>query len=65
MDYLIERLKEPSTWRGIVLLATAFGVPIAPAEGEAVIAVGLAVSGLIGVLAKDRRDTPPTNWNDR
>jgi hypothetical protein len=24
-DYLIERLQEPSTWRGIVLILTALG----------------------------------------
>ena len=52
-SYLIERAKEPSTWRGIVLLLTAIGVPVAPAMSEAIVSVGLAVAGLIGVVTAD------------
>lgn len=53
-DYLIERAKEPSTWRGIVLLLTAIGVPIAPGMAEQLVTAGLGVAGLIGVLAADK-----------
>ena len=52
-SYLIDRAKEPSTWRGIVLLLTAAGVPVAPAMSEAIVSVGLAVAGLIGVVTAD------------
>lgn len=52
--YVIERLKEPSTWRGLLALATAAGVTISPEQSEAVIAAGLALIGLIGVFAKDK-----------
>lgn len=52
-SYLIDRAKEPSTWRGIVLLLTAVGVPMAPAMSEAIVSVGLAVAGLIGVVTAD------------
>ena len=52
--YILERAKEPSTWRGLVLLLTAIGVPVAPAMAEAIISAGLAVAGLIGVAASDR-----------
>lgn len=52
--YLAARLKEPSTWRGIVLLLTAFGVPIAPAMADTIVSVGLAVAGFIGVAAPDK-----------
>lgn len=52
-SYLINRAKEPSTWRGIVLLLTAVGVPMAPAMSEAIVSVGLAVAGLIGVVTAD------------
>lgn len=48
---LLEQLKQPSTWRGLVLLSSAFGFAVRPDVGEAIIAVGLAISGLIGVLA--------------
>lgn len=50
-DYLLQRLKEPSTWRGIIYMITAAGIPIAPALADSIIAVGLAVAGLIGALA--------------
>ena len=53
-DYLVNRAKEASTWRGIILLLTAVGVPIAPAMAEAIISVGLALSGLIGVFVADK-----------
>ena len=54
---LIEQLKQPSTWRGLVLLSSAFGFAVRPDVGEAIIAAGLALSGLIGVLAGP--DAPP------
>lgn len=53
-DYLLERLREPSTWRGIIMLLTAVGVPVAPAMADAIISVGLAVAGLIGVATPDK-----------
>lgn len=53
-DYIIERAKEPSTWRGFVLLLTAIGVPIAPAMAEAIISVGLALAGALGVFTADK-----------
>jgi hypothetical protein len=51
--YILERLKEPSTWRGIVLLLTAIGVPIAPGMADMIISAGLAVAGLIGAVTPD------------
>lgn len=51
--YLLNRLREPSTWRGLVLLATACGVPLNPELQEAIIATGLAIVGLIGVATQD------------
>ena len=53
MAYLLARLKEASTWRGIALLLTAFGVQVAPEVREAVISVGIAVAGAVGVLFPD------------
>ena len=54
-EYVKERLKDPSTWRGIILLLTAVGVPIAPAMGEAIICVGLALAGGVGVVTPDKK----------
>lgn len=54
-QYLIERAKEPSTWRGLVLILTALGVPLAPEMQSAIVSVGLAVAGLIGVATPDKK----------
>lgn len=53
-DYIIARAKEASTWRGIILLLTAAGVPIAPALADTIVSVGLALAGMIGVVAADK-----------
>lgn len=53
-QYIFNRLAEPSTWRGIVLFVTALGVPINPELMEPIIATGLAITGLIGVVTQDK-----------
>ena len=52
--YLIERLNEASTWRGITALLTAIGVVLSPEQTNAVVSAGLAVMGVLGVFAKDK-----------
>ena len=54
-DYFLARAKEPSTWRGAIMFLTAIGIPIAPQLAEAVITTGLAIVGLIGVVAPDKK----------
>lgn len=54
-QYILDRAKEPSTWRGLILLLTAAGVPLAPELQSAIISVGLAIAGLIGVATPDQR----------
>jgi hypothetical protein len=49
-QYVVDRLKEASTWRGFVYLLTAFGVTVAPATAEAIIAAGMAIAGVIGAV---------------
>lgn len=52
-DYLLARLREPSTWRGVFLLATALGVTISPEQQNAIVALGLAVVGAVGAFLPD------------
>ena len=54
-DYILERAKEPSSWRGLIYLLTAIGIPVAPALADSIITAGLALAGLIGVLSPDKR----------
>ena len=55
-QYILDRAREPSTWRGAILFLTAIGVPIAPQLAEAIVTAGLGIAGLVGVLTPDRRD---------
>ncbi|MBF0342301.1 MAG: hypothetical protein HQL95_15255 [Magnetococcales bacterium] len=52
-EELLARCREPSTWRGLVMLLTATGVAISPETMNAVVATGTGVAGLIGVLTRD------------
>lgn len=54
-SYLLDRAKEPSTWRGAVMVATAMGVSISPEKQDAIVTIGLAIAGIIGVLSKDKK----------
>ena len=55
-QYILDRVREPSTWRGAILFLTAIGVPIAPQLAGAIVTAGLGIAGLVGVLTPDRRD---------
>lgn len=54
IDFIVSRLREASTWRGLVALLTATGITLTPEQSDAVIAAGLAVIGVIGVFFKDK-----------
>lgn len=54
MKMFAQRLLEASTWRGLVMAATAMGITISPEMLEAILAVGTGLTGLIGILTPDR-----------
>ena len=53
-QYVLDRAKEPSTWRGLVLVVTACGIPVAPELAAAITTAGLGLAGLIGMLTADK-----------
>lgn len=53
-DYLLLRLMERSTWTGLIALATAAGMTIAPQVAEQIAAFGAALAGLVLVLSQER-----------
>ena len=64
MNWVLRRLREPSTWRGLVWLATVAGLSLKPGQAEAIVAAGMALAGLLGVFLSDepkpvRVDLPP------
>jgi hypothetical protein len=52
LNILLGKLAENSTWRGLILLATALGVRLDPEQANAIIAAGLAIVGVVNVLRK-------------
>ena len=55
LKFLMERLSEASTWRGIIMFITAIGVKISPDQMEAIIVAGIGIVGAIGVFTKDKK----------
>lgn len=53
--YVVNRAKEASTWRGVIMLLTAVGLKITPEMADAIISVGIAVAGLVGILLPDSK----------
>lgn len=58
MKWLLRRLREPSTWRGIIWIATSVGVTLSPEVWEYIITAGMALAGLVGVLTREKEDPP-------
>ena len=55
MYFVLDRLGEPSSWRGLSMLATALGVAISPETMEEIVVAGTAMVGLIGTFSSDDR----------
>ena len=53
IDWLMDRLKERSTWLGIVSFLTAAGVTLEPGQAEAFVAAGLAIAGVVAAFTRD------------
>jgi len=54
-EWIIARLRERSTWLGVVSAATALGLRASPEQQQAVISIGLALAGAIAAFTADRR----------
>lgn len=55
MNWILDRLSENSTWRGLILIATASGIAINPPLAAAITAAGLGMVGLINVIRKGNK----------
>jgi len=54
LAYIMARLAEPSTWRGIMALLTSVGLAISPEQAVAITSVGIGLIGLIGTFVPDK-----------
>lgn len=55
MQYIVNRLKEPSTYAGLAALLGAFGVSIDPGMLQAVVAVATAIAGLASIFVSEKQ----------
>lgn len=55
LNYLLARLKEPSSYRGLAILAGLVGVSLEPGQWNAIAA---AVAGAIGLIEVFRKEKP-------
>jgi hypothetical protein len=62
-QYLIDRLKEASTWRGLVLIATSCGAIISPEQADSIVATGLLITGAIAAFFADNPGKKPEKEN--
>lgn len=54
IEIVLTRLSENSTWRGLILVATALGLKIEPALQEQILVAGLGLIGVINILRKGK-----------
>lgn len=52
-EKLIDVLSQPSTWSGIVLLLTAFGISIDEDHTVQIVQSGITLTGIIRVFLED------------
>ena len=52
--FVLDRLSENSTWRGLILVGTAVGLKLEPDHQEAIVAAGLGLVGAINVFRKEK-----------
>lgn len=57
-NWLKERFAEPSTYQGVVAIASAIGATISPELWEAIATFAVGLIGLIQVIKKEKQETP-------
>jgi hypothetical protein len=55
LTYVLKRLKEPSTWTGLALGATAVGVQVSPELQDSITTIGIGAAGLLSAVLPDRK----------
>lgn len=53
-NYVLDRLNESSTWRGLVLVLSTTGAWFKPQWSEVLILLGVGLAGVLGVILKDK-----------
>ena len=63
MNWLLKRLKERSTWTGIITLASIAGLNLQPEQKELIVSIGTALVALIFTFTADQKpEKPAADW---
>ena len=54
LKFIVDRLKERSTWLGLTGLLTAVGVGVSPDLSDAIVTAGVAIGAVIAIVTKDK-----------
>lgn len=54
MDWILARLKEPSTWKGLAALLGSIGIAVSP---DLILQIGSAAIAVIGIIEMLRKET--------
>ena len=57
MQALLNRLKEPSTWAGLGVLLSLFGVKVLPEQLTAIVGVVTAICAALAVFLPEKKST--------
>jgi PII-like signaling protein len=54
MSWIIRRFKEPSTWRGLIILAGIAGYNMSPELSDQIVALGTGAIGLVEIIRREK-----------
>lgn len=55
VNFILDRLAESSTWRGLAFVLSAAGITLVPEQANAIAAAGMAIVGAINVFRKEAK----------
>lgn len=55
ISYILNRLREASTWRGIIMLVAGGWATQNPEQAEAIIPIAIALAGATGAFMPDKK----------
>ena len=56
MNWVLDRLKEKSTWRGFVAALAGLGLYISPELADAIVVLGLGIAGFLEVVWPEKSE---------
>lgn len=54
MKYILNRLKEKTTWLGLISLLTLAGVNVSPELSQAIMNLGITLAAVIMIITKEK-----------